>query len=104
MKTQDKKTASSTEFVFTAEWIGYLLFLCGLALLYIYLTHRTDNIVRDIESSKKNLVELRAENITLKSEIIQKRSRANLEERLSETGVKEPNRVIREIQKTDGKH
>ena len=55
------------------------------------------NIVRDIEKSKKNLIELRAEDITLKSEIIQNRSRENLERRLEESGVKEPNKAIQRI-------
>ncbi|MBR9861770.1 hypothetical protein GYB22_13705 [bacterium] len=98
MKTKEKQKNGVREYEFTTEWILYLLFLSALALLYIYLTHRTDNIVRHIEKSKRNLVELRAENITLKSEIIQKRSRENLELRLEETGVKEPNRAIRKIE------
>lgn len=79
------------------EWIQYLLCLFGLALLYIYLSHRTDNIVRDIESTKRNIVELRAENITLKSELMQNRSRENLETRLAERGVKEPNKAVKVI-------
>jgi cell division protein FtsB len=103
LKTTDKQKTNSSEFVLTTEWILYLLFLSVLALLYIYLTHRTDNIVRDIEKAKKNLVELRAEDITLKSEIIQNRSRENLEKRLEGTGVKEPNRAIQRI-KDNGEH
>ena len=89
-----KKSTSNKEITLTAEWIYYLGFLFALALLYIYLTHRTDNFVRDIETAKKNLIELRAENITLKAEIMKNRSRTNLEERLSDRGVKEPNRPI----------
>jgi len=46
-------------------------------------------------------VELRAENITLKSEIMKNRSRANLEERLAERGVKEPNRAVKVIRKAN---
>jgi regulator of replication initiation timing len=57
--------------------------------------------VRDIERTKKNLVELRAENITLKSEIMKNRSRANLEERLADRGVKEPNRAVKVIRKSN---
>jgi len=95
-KEKTKKT--STEFVVTTEWVFYLLFLVGLALLYIYLVHRIDNIVRDIESTKKNLIELRAENITLKSELMKNRSRQNLEERLATKGVKEPNRAVKVIE------
>ena len=86
----DKKSISTKDFTLTTEWIYYLGFLFTLALLYIYLTHRTDNIVRD-------LVELRAENITLKSDIMKNRSRANLESRLSNRGVKEPNRAVKVI-------
>lgn len=95
-----KKSTSNKEFTLTAEWIFYLGFLFALALLYIYLTHRTDNFVRDIETAKKNLIELRAENITLKAEIMKNRSRANLEERLFDRGVKEPNRPINIIPNT----
>ena len=52
-------------------------------------------MVRDIQASKKNLVELRAENITLKAEIMKNRSRENLEQRLDRRGVKEPNRAVK---------
>ena len=96
----DKKSTSATEFVIPSEWISYLIFLVGLAMLYIFLSHRTDNIVRDIETTKKNLVEFRAENITLKSEIMRKKSRQNLEERLADRGVKEPNRAVKRIKKS----
>ncbi|MDG2455967.1 MAG: FtsL-like putative cell division protein [Bacteroidia bacterium] len=96
---KQKKSILTPELKLTTEWINYLIFLFGVALIYIYLTHRTDNIVRDIESTKKNLVEKRAENITLKSELMKNRSRANLEERLTERGVKEPNRAVTVIKK-----
>ena len=69
----DRKSISTKDFTLTTEWIYYLGFLFTLALLYIYLTHRTDNIVREIESTKRDLVELRAENITLKSDIMKNR-------------------------------
>ena len=94
---QDKKAISTKDFTLTTEWVYYLGFLFALALLYIYLTHRTDNIVREIESTKRDLVELRAENITLKSDIMENRSRANLEARLSIRGIKEPNRAVKVI-------
>ncbi len=94
---QDKKAISTKDFTLTTEWVYYLGFLFALALLYIYLTHRTDNIVREIESTKRDLVELRAENITLKSDIMKNRSRANLEARLSIRGIKEPNRAVKVI-------
>ena len=99
--TTDKKTATSNDLRLTPEWIYYLFFLFGLALTYIYLSHRTDNIVRDIESTKKNLIELRAENITLKSDIMKNRLRENLEKRLSHRDVKEPNRAVTLIKKQD---
>ena len=98
---KEKRSISAPELKLTTEWITYLLFFFVAALLYIYLAHRTDNIVRDIERTKKNLVELRAENITLKSEIMKNRSRANLEERLADRGVKEPNRAVKVIRKSN---
>ncbi len=91
---KEKKNIPMSDFALTSEWMYYLAFLFVMALLYIYLTHRTDNIVRDIETTKKNIVELRAENITLKSGIMKNRSRANLEERLATRGVKEPNKAV----------
>lgn len=99
--TTDKKPTTSNDLRLTPEWIYYLFFLFGLALTYIYLSHRTDNIVRDIESTKKNLIELRAENITLKSDIMKNRLRENLEKRLSHRDVKEPNRAVTLIKKHD---
>jgi cell division protein FtsB len=95
----DKKSTPIADFALTTEWINYLGFLFVLAMLYIYLMHRTDNFVRDIDRTKRNLVELRAEDVTLKSEIMKKRSRANLEERLAPRGVKEPNRPVKLIRK-----
>lgn len=100
--SQQQKSTSPQELRLTPEWINYLFFLFGLALVYIYLSHRTDNIVREIESTKQNLIELRAENITLKSDIMKNRLRENLEKRLAEKGVKEPNRAVTKIQKGDG--
>lgn len=96
---KQKKSIATPELRIPAEWINYLLFLFVVALLYIYLSHRTDNIVRDIEATKRSLVEKRAENITLKSELMQQRSREILEERLAERGVKEPNRAVKVIRK-----
>ena len=80
--TKEKKQKPNLDPTISTDWIYFLSFLFGLAMLYIYLTHRIDNIVRDIEKTKKNLIELRAENITLKSEIMNNRSRENLEKRL----------------------
>lgn len=60
-------------------------------------------MVREIEKTKQNIVELRAENITLKSEIIQRSSRKGVEERLAPYGIKEPNRPIIKIIRKDAK-
>ena len=100
--TTEKKSSTPQEFRLSPEWMYYLLFLFTLALTYIYLSHRTDNIVRDIESTKRNLIELRAENITLKSEIMKNRLRENLEVRLKEKGVKEPYRAVTLIKEGHG--
>ena len=82
----------------TQEWVAYLGVLFLLAMVYIYMAHRTDNLVREISKVKANLVELRAENITLKSEVMSIRSRENIEKRLESRGVKEPNRPIYQIE------
>ncbi len=94
MMKAKKEIAADKDFSIADEWTGFFFFLLLLAMAYIYLSHRTDSIVRKIETAKRNLVELRAENVTLKSEVMQSKSRENLEVRLSEKGVKEPNRVV----------
>jgi len=99
---KEKRTATPQEFRLSPEWIFYIFFLFTLALTYIYLSHRTDNIVRDIESTKRNLIELRAENITLKSDIMKNRLRENLEVRLKDKDVKEPNRAVTLIKACHG--
>ena len=101
MSSTDKE---KRDFSFTTEWINFLLFLGGLALIYIYLTHRTDNIVRDIDRTKKEIVELRAENITLKSEIIQERSRESIARRLELKALKEPNKAVKKIEISEDEH
>jgi cell division protein FtsB len=98
-KTTRRKFTIDSEL--PSEWIIYLLFLSAIALLYIYFSHRTDNLVRDIEKTKKNLVELRAENITLKAELIRNRSRDMMEQKLEEKRIEEPNRAIKVIVKSD---
>ncbi|MDC0579801.1 FtsL-like putative cell division protein [Bacteroidia bacterium] len=96
------KTNTAQDFKLSPEWGFYLFFLFCLALVYIYLSHRTDNIVRDIETSKQNLIELRAENVTLKSDVMRYRLRQNLEERLEDKGIKEPNKPITIIKSNNG--
>lgn len=99
--SKEAKKSKPVELKLSQEWVYFLLFAFGLALLYIYLVHRTDNIVRDIEKTKRNLIELRAENVTLKSELMQNRSRQNLETRLETKGVKEPNKAVKQIELTN---
>lgn len=99
---ESKDTNTTWQGGIQTEWVAFLLFLSALALVYIYLAHRTDNMVRDIEKTKKELVELRAEHITLKSEIIQKSTRTHVAERLQSRQVGEPDKAVIKIEKRDG--
>lgn len=79
------------------QWIYYFLFLAVLALVYIAINHRVENIVRNVNKTKNELIELRAENITLKSEIIKNSSVGSVEDRLKETGIKSPTKPLKKV-------
>jgi cell division protein FtsB len=79
------------------QWIYYFLFLAIIALVYIAINHRVENIVRNVNKTKNELIELRAENITLKSEIIKNSSVGSVEDRLQGTGIKSPTKPLKKI-------
>jgi regulatory protein YycI of two-component signal transduction system YycFG len=97
MSTKKDKKYRILDVLVSAEWVYYFLFLTILAMVYIYINHRVENTIRNINKVKNELIELRAENITLKSEIIKNSSVGAVEHRLQSTGIKSPNKPVYKI-------
>lgn len=96
-KQKEKEIPTELDRGLLLDWLPYSLLLIVLAIVYINLTHRSDNTVRKTQKLEKDIRELRAEYITLKSEVMQKSTRSYLAEKLKDQGLKQPNRAITEI-------
>lgn len=62
-------------------------FMAGLGLLYIYNAHYAQRIVRKTDDVKDEIKELRAEYITIKSELMFKSKQSQVSKRLEEEGT-----------------
>lgn len=65
-----------------------IAFIAMLVVPYIYLSHRSDEKVRKMDKLTKEVKELRAEYITLKSEIVSTNKQTDVAERLKEDNIK----------------
>ena len=77
----------------------FLLFLIVLLIPYIHWSHKADNRVRRVEKMRKEVKSLRAEFITLKSEIVGQNKQTDIAEKLKETGLKTPSTAAYKIEK-----
>ncbi len=78
--------------------LPFLLFLCGILLVYIFLTHRTEKKIRKIEHLSREDKELYSEYITLQTEILNGSRSSNLEQKMLKVGIKpatEPPKIIK---------
>jgi hypothetical protein len=69
--------------------IGFLLFLTGLAVVYIYNGHYADNISRDITRTDQELKDLQYEYKTLKSEVMFRSKQSELARAVEPFGLKQ---------------
>jgi hypothetical protein len=69
--------------------IPFILFLSGLAILYIYNGHYSDKLTRKISQSEKNVRELEYEYKTIKSEVIFRSKASELLKVVEPIGLKE---------------
>ena len=69
--------------------IPFILFLSGLAILYIYNGHYSDKLTRKISESEKNVRELEYEYKTIKSELIFRSKASELLKVVEPIGLKE---------------
>ncbi len=68
--------------------LPFVLFLCGILLVYIFLTHRTEKKIRKIEHLSREDKELYSEYITLQTEILNGSRSSNLEQKMLKVGIK----------------
>jgi hypothetical protein len=69
--------------------IPYFLFLSVLAVLYIYNGHYSDNTIKDINKTSKELKELQYEYKSLKSEVMFRSKQSELAHAVEPLGLKE---------------
>lgn len=68
--------------------LPFVLFLSGILLVYIFLTHRTEKKIRKIEKLNREVKELYSEYITLQTEILNGSRSSNLEQKMLKQGIK----------------
>jgi hypothetical protein len=78
---------------FNYQWIvrniSFFLFLAVLAVLYIYNGHYSDNTIKDINKTSKELKELQYEYKTIKSEVMLRSKQSELVKAVEPLGLKE---------------
>ena len=78
---------------FNYQWIvknvPFFLFLAVLAILYIYNGHFSDNTIKNINKTGKELKELQYEYKTLKSEVMLRSKQSELAKAVAPLGLKE---------------
>lgn len=70
------------------KYLPFVLFLSGILLVYIFLTHRTEKKIRKIEKLNREVKELYSEYITLQTEILNGSRSSNLEQKMLIKGIK----------------
>jgi hypothetical protein len=90
-KQRGKK--SRWKMAFRYQWlvhnIPYFLFLAALAVLYIYNGHYSDNTIKDIDKTSKQVKELQYEYKTIKSEVMLRSKQSELAKAVEPLGLKE---------------
>jgi Bacteriodetes cell division protein (FtsL-like) len=79
--------------LFSHQWvvrnIPYFLFLSGLAVLYIYNGHFSDNTIKSINKTSRELKEAQYEYKSLKSEVMFRSKQSELAKAVAPLGLKE---------------
>jgi len=88
----------------SVKTIPFLVFVTFIALLYIANTFLAERTIRSIETTKMELKELRAEYLSLKSEVMFGRNQSIVAKKILPTGIKEsvepPKKIIDKKPKT----
>src|ERR1700712_5950115 len=90
---QQKEAKREWRRLFNYQWIvkniPYFLFLSVLAVMYIYNGHYSDNTVKDINKTSRELKELQYEYKSLKSEVMFRSKQSELAKAVEPLGLKE---------------
>lgn len=90
---QPKESKLDWKRLLNYQWIvrniPYFLFLSVLAVLYIYNGHYSDNTVKDINKTSKELKELQYEYKSMKSEVMFRSKQSELAKAVEPLGLKE---------------
>ncbi len=90
---QSRETKPEWKRLLNYQWIvrniPYFLFLSSLAVLYIYNGHYSDNTVKDINKTSKELKELQYEYKSMKSEVMFRSKQSELVKAVAPLGLKE---------------
>lgn len=90
---QQKEAKREWKKLFNYQWIvkniPYFLFLSVLAVIYIYNGHYSDNTVKDINKTSKELKELQYEYKSMKSEVMFRSKQSELAKAVEPLGLKE---------------
>lgn len=73
----------------TARNLPFLLFLAGLAIIYIANSYYAEKNIRQVEKLQKQLKVIRYEYITIKSDLMQNNRQSKVASNLEGRGVKE---------------
>lgn len=71
------------------DQLPFLLYLCGLAIVYIAYGYFTESTVKQIYRVDAELKELKAEYLTSQSELQQIRQQSNIADAIKDLGLKE---------------
>jgi hypothetical protein len=71
--------------------IPFILFLSGLAIVYIYNGHYADKLIRKISKAERNVRELEYEYKTIKSDVIFRSKPTEMIKAMEPMGLKELN-------------
>ncbi len=90
---QQKEAKRDWKRLLNYQWIvrniPYFLFLSVLAVIYIYNGHYSDNTIKDINKTSKELKELQYEYKSMKSEVMFRSKQSELAKAVAPLGLKE---------------
>src|ERR1700712_2595113 len=93
MEEVKQEKSKSRRRLFNQQWmvknIPFFIFLALLAVLYIFNGHYSDNTIKDISKTSKELKELQYEYKTLKSEVMFRSKQSELAKAVEPLGLKE---------------
>lgn len=90
---QRKETKSEWKRLFNYQWmvrnLPYFMFCSVLTIIYIYNGHYSDNIIKDINKTGKQVKELQYEYKTIRSEVMFRSKQSELARAVEPLGLKE---------------